>query len=106
MSLPHGDVVLSGVSIRASPNLDILDVKFDSKLTFKNHVRGIVCRVSQRIGIFMLVKRIFVNTSVAHATTFCKIPGQLFINNISSSLIPLYLANTLEYQVMYFPMYN
>ena len=34
---PHGDLVLSRVSICASPNLDILGVKFDSRLTFKNH---------------------------------------------------------------------
>ena len=38
---PHGDLVLSVVSIRASSNLDILSVKFDSKLTFENDVRGI-----------------------------------------------------------------
>ena len=61
---PHGDLVLSGVSIRASTNLDILDVKFDSKLTFEDHVRVIVSRVSWRIGILRLVKRIFVDTSV------------------------------------------
>ena len=64
VSPTHGDLVLSGVSILASPNLDILGVKFDSKLTFKDHVRGIVSRVSQRIGILRLVKRIFVDTSV------------------------------------------
>ena len=61
---PHGDFVLSGVSIRASPNLDILGVKFDSKLTSKDHVRGIVFCASQRIGILRLVKRVFVYTSV------------------------------------------
>ena len=54
----------SGVSISASPNLDILGVKFDSKLTFEGHVRGIVSRISQRIDIFRLVKHIFVDTSV------------------------------------------
>ena len=42
MSPPDGELVLSGVSIRASHNLDILGVKFDSKLTFEDHVRGIV----------------------------------------------------------------
>ena len=47
VSPPHGDLVLSGVSIRASPNLDIVGVKFDSKLTFEDHVRGIVSRVSE-----------------------------------------------------------
>ena len=61
---PHGDLVLFGVSIGTSPNRDILSVKFDSKPTFKNHVRGIIFRVSHRIGILRLVKRIFVDTSV------------------------------------------
>ena len=61
---PHGDLVLSGVSIRVSPNLDILGVKCDSKLTFEDHVRGIVYLVSQRIVILRLLKRIFVDTSV------------------------------------------
>ena len=44
---PHGYLVLSGVSIRASPNLNILGVKFDSKLTFEDHVCGIVSRISE-----------------------------------------------------------
>ena len=44
---PHRDLVLSGVSICASPNHDILGVKFDSRLTFEDHVRGTVARVSQ-----------------------------------------------------------
>ena len=48
---PQGELVVSGVSIFAGPNLDILGMKFDSRLTFKDHVRGIVSRVSQRIGI-------------------------------------------------------
>ena len=39
-------------------------MKFDSKLTLEDHVRGIVSRVSRRIGFLMLVKRIFVDTSV------------------------------------------
>ena len=60
----HGDLVLSGVSIRDSPNFEILNVKFDSKLAFEDHVRGIVSRVCQRIGIFRLVKHIFMDTSV------------------------------------------
>ena len=66
VSPPHGDLVLSGVSIWASPNLDILGVKFVSKFTFDVHVRGIVPRVSQRIDILRLVKRIlnFVDISV------------------------------------------
>ena len=38
----NGDMVLSGFSIRASRNLGILGVQFDSKLAFEAHVRGIV----------------------------------------------------------------
>ena len=63
---PHGDLVLSGVYIRASPNLDILGMKFDSKLTFEDHEHGIVSPVSQRIGILKLVNCIFVDTSVVY----------------------------------------
>ena len=64
MSHPHGDLDLSGVSIRTSANLNILGMKFDRKLTFKDLVHGIVSRVSQKIGILRLVKSIFVDTSV------------------------------------------
>ena len=32
---PHGDLVLSGVSIYTSPNRNIFSVKFDSRLTFE-----------------------------------------------------------------------
>ena len=64
MHPPHGDCILNGVSIRRSPNLDVLRVQFDSKLTLEDHVRGIVCPVSQRIDILRLAKRIFVDTSV------------------------------------------
>ena len=42
VNLPYGDLVLSGVPKWASPNLNILGFKFDSKLTFEDHVRGIV----------------------------------------------------------------
>ena len=45
------DLDLSGVSIRASPNLDILGVKCESRLTLEDHARGIVSAVSERIGI-------------------------------------------------------
>ena len=61
---PHGDLVLSGVLIRAGPNLDILGVKFDSKLTFEDHLCSMVFRVSRRIGILRLVNHVFVDTSV------------------------------------------
>ena len=56
VSPTHVDLVLPGVSIHASPNLNILGMKFDSMLTFEDHVRGIVSHVSQRIDILRLVK--------------------------------------------------
>ena len=56
---------MSGVSIYASPNLVILGVKFGSRPTFEDHVRGIVSRVAQRTGILRLVKRVYVDTSVS-----------------------------------------
>ena len=61
---PYDDLVLSGVSISASPNIDIIGVKFDSRFTFEDHAHSIVSRVSQRIGILRFVKLVFVNTSV------------------------------------------
>ena len=64
VSSPHGDLVLSGVSIRASPILDILGLKFVCKLTFEDLVRGVVSSVSLRICFLRFVKRIFVDTSV------------------------------------------
>ena len=59
---PHGDLVLSRVSICACSKVDILGVKFDSMLTFEDHVRGIVSRFSEIIGTLRLVKRVFVDT--------------------------------------------
>ena len=61
---PHGDLVLSVVSICASPKINILGVKYDSRLTLKDHVRGIVSHVSQRIGVFDVGEHVFVDTTV------------------------------------------
>ena len=70
MNPPHGDLVVSGVSVCASPNLDILGVKSDSRITFEDHVFGIVSRVSRiMIGILRLVKRVFVDTFVCFVVT-------------------------------------
>ena len=60
----HVALVLCTVSIRASPNLNIFGKKFDSKLSIEDYVRGIVSRVSERIGILGLVERVFVDTCV------------------------------------------
>ena len=40
----YGDLVVPGVSIPASRNLDILGVKFDCKLIVGDHVRGIATK--------------------------------------------------------------
>ena len=64
VNTPNGDLVFFEDSIHTCPNLDILGIKFDSMLTFEDHVRGIVSRVSQRIGILSSVIHIFLDTSV------------------------------------------
>ena len=51
----YSDFVLSWVSICDSPNLGIVCVKFYSRLTFEDHVLGIVSPVSPRIDILRLV---------------------------------------------------
>ena len=61
---PYGDLVMSGISIQANNNFDILGVKFDSKLTFEDHGRGIVSCVSRRFDMLRLIKLIFVDTSM------------------------------------------
>ena len=67
---PHGNLVLSWVLICAILNLDIFGVKFDRRLIFEDHARGIVSHVSQRIGILRLVKRFLVDTCVAAMNLF------------------------------------
>ena len=91
---PHGDLVLFRVSIRASPNIDILGLKFHSKLPFEDHVHGTVSSVSLRIGILRLVKRIFVDTSACVISLlFCICfhnPSALFSGVAGSSrMLPL-----------------
>ena len=41
VSPSSGDLVLSGVSIRAGPKLDILGVQLDRNPTFEDHVGGL-----------------------------------------------------------------
>ena len=77
VSPPHGDLVLSGVSIQASSNLDFLGMKFGSKFTFECHVRGLVSSVSQRIGIFRLVRRIFWTPLCYYRCYFAFVPPNL-----------------------------
>ena len=60
----HGDLGLAGVPILSNPSLDILGVRFDCGLTFESHVRGVVSRVSQRIGILRMVNGVYADTSV------------------------------------------
>ena len=62
---PLGDFVLSGVSICASPNLDIHGVKSNCKPTFENQVRGRYCVLCLPDNyILRLVTPIFVDTSL------------------------------------------
>ena len=63
VSPSQGDLFLFEVSISASPYLDILGVKFDSKLTFEGYVLSIVFQVFQ-VSYFEVGESIFVDTSV------------------------------------------
>ena len=60
--------------------LDILAVKFDSKLTSKDQVRGIVSRVSPRISILRLVKCVFV-------TLLCYFVATMYLLSQSWSIV-------------------
>ena len=57
-------------------------MKFDSKFTVEDHMSGIAYRVSQRIGILRLVKRIFVDTSVLLHCYFAFAPPILQYNSL------------------------
>ena len=52
------------VSIRTNPNFEIIGMKFDSTLSFEDHVHSIVSSIFQRISILRLMKCVFVDTSV------------------------------------------
>ena len=70
------------------PTSKSLAWKFDSNLAFEDHVRGIVSRVSQRIGILRLLKRIFVHTSVLLGCYFVFVlPTLQFFFNSSPQLL-------------------
>ena len=60
----HSDLVLDGSVLSVSDSLDILGVKFDSKLTFEPHVRDVVSSVSRSLGIMRRANRIFNNSVV------------------------------------------
>ena len=50
MNPPRGDLILSGVSNRASSlTIVILSMKFESKLTFEDYVRNIVSNVLREL---------------------------------------------------------
>ena len=65
MNPPHGDLVLSGVSICAGPNLDIIGEKFNAS-SHSKIMCVVLFLVYQRIGILKLAKLVFVGTSVTH----------------------------------------
>ena len=60
----HSNFVMTGASICTSPKIDIIGVKFNSKLTFEDHVHGIVSHILERIYISSLLNCVLVDTSV------------------------------------------
>ena len=52
-------LTIDGTLLKESDDLDILGVKFDSKLTFDKHLRSVSRAASQRLGIFRKSWRVF-----------------------------------------------
>ena len=56
---PHPDLVVGSTSLNSCDFLKILGVTFDSKFTFKRHIRSISSSVAQKIGLLRKSFRIF-----------------------------------------------
>ena len=52
-------LTINGTVLKESDDLDILGVTFDSKLTFKKHLRSVSRAASQRLGILRKSCRVF-----------------------------------------------
>ena len=61
----HGDLVVDGSPIANCCELDILGVKFDSKLTFESHIRAIVSSASRKLGILRKAYTILQDASIS-----------------------------------------
>ena len=80
VNLPHhdGDLIFSVVSFLDGPNLDILGEKFDRKLTYENHVRGIVS-MSLREMVFGSWWNVYLWTSLCYLVAI----AHLFSKSVS-----------------------
>ena len=52
-------LTIDGTVLKESEDLDILEVTFDSKLTFEKHLRSVSRAASQRLGILRKSWRVF-----------------------------------------------
>lgn len=65
----HEPLHVDGIALNDVDELDILGVKFDSKLTFESHIRSLVTAASQKLGIMRKAYATFNDPSVS-ATCF------------------------------------
>ena len=57
-------LTIDGTVLKESDDLDILGVRFDSKLTFEKHLRSVSRAASQRLGILRKSWRVFHHRSL------------------------------------------
>ena len=60
-----GELLVQNIPIKECTELDILGVKFDSKLTFEKHVRRIASSASQKLGLIRKANQVFKDGSIS-----------------------------------------
>ena len=62
VNLPYSDMLLSGVTIHSSPNIDILSVRFDRDLNFETNMHCVVLFVCQIVVNLWMLRDVFEDT--------------------------------------------
>ncbi len=67
----HGPLLVDGAPLTVCDELDILGVRFDSKLSFERHIRRLVSSASQKLGVVRKAYRIFGDQSISASCFRC-----------------------------------
>lgn len=90
---PHASLSLNGVRIEDHGVLRILGVDFDSKLTFEEHIRGMVSSIARKIGLLRLSRRVFDSVDVVRRCFFAYLlPCLEYCSVVWGSAAPCHLA--------------
>ncbi len=68
---PHGPLIVDGAPLTVCDKLDILGVRFNSKLTFKWYIRHLVSFALQKLGIVRKAYRIFGDQLISSSCFRC-----------------------------------